>query len=415
MLLARPRRTVFVCLLCTSMVVSLDARAQEPKAPESETEAATPPAAEPPATTPIAGYVQGEGFRLYSEDRNFKLRVGLQWAGKYEPVFREDVDDPVLRTPFYVARLRVDGTLFRPWLRFWNSVELAASPPYLLDSYIEIQPLSEAGLRLGQQFTPLSRHEYLGPQEILFPDWNVVAEYFWTGRDKGATFFGSAGDGMVEYFAGVYSGSPLREFRVLQGNWVTIGRVTVSPLGPVGPTEIQYMIADEPLPTRFSFSLQGWAGDTQSTEANFNGTSGLFQIQPTGERTQVAGGALDLFFQGPTFIAFGEAYMRQTEVEGAPEFVSSGAWLQVGVAIIDKLLDVGFRGSYLNPSDDLENDMLLAGEVQVAYYFVAPNAVIKLRYGVGDQDDPGADTGPVSLPAVPGTNHVVTLQFNIMF
>ena len=90
-------------------------------------------------------------------------------------------------------------------------MELAGNPPYLLDSYIEAQPIDEFAVRFGQQFTPFSRHEYLGPQEILFPDWNIVANYFWTGRDKGLTVFGDVADQKLQYWVGLYGGSPLRQ------------------------------------------------------------------------------------------------------------------------------------------------------------------------------------------------------------
>src|SRR5205085_1945134 len=113
-------------------------------------------------------------------------------------------------------------------------------PIYLLDAYVEIKPWDEAGLRIGQQFTPLSRHEYYGPQQLLFPEWSPVAEYFWSGRDKGATLFGTLAK-QLEYWVGVYGGSPLRQFTSIAGNYVIEGRVTYSPMGLIGLTEFPYI------------------------------------------------------------------------------------------------------------------------------------------------------------------------------
>src|SRR5437016_5075275 len=39
------------------------------------------------------------------------------------------------------VRPSLGGTLMRPWLRFQGEAELAAGPPSLLASYLEMQPL----------------------------------------------------------------------------------------------------------------------------------------------------------------------------------------------------------------------------------------------------------------------------------
>ncbi len=159
----------------------------------------------------------------------------------------------------------LSGNFFKEWIHFWTSFEFASNPPYLLDSYVEIQPIKEFGLRIGQQFTPFDRHEYFGPQEILFPEWAPVSEYFWTGRDKGVTAMGTIA-GQLEYWAGLYSGTPLRQFNALPGNYVAEGRVTWSPIGPVGATEFAYILSDKPLPFRVSMTLQGYNDKIQSRD-----------------------------------------------------------------------------------------------------------------------------------------------------
>ena len=201
---------------------------------------AAPEAAKAPEENAPAGWVKGTGFVIQSPDTAFRLRIGLQAAYKFEPVYQNGNWPD--RNTFYVLRPILSGNFFKPWIHFWTSMEWISNPPYMLDSYIEIQPWTEFGLRIGQQFTPFDRHEYLGPQEILFPTWAPVSEYFWTGRDKGITAMGALADTKFEYWAGLYSGTPLREYSAVHGNYVVEGRVTVSPLGPAGTLEFPYIL-----------------------------------------------------------------------------------------------------------------------------------------------------------------------------
>ena len=77
-------------------------------------------------------------------------------------------------------------------------------------------------------------------------------------------------------------------------------------------------------------------------------------------------------------------------------YTSVGAWGQIGILLIPRNLDLGFRVNWLNPSTDLANDRFISGEVQLAYYVShSPNLVVKLRYGFGNQQTPGMDAlGP---------------------
>src|SRR5690606_31773784 len=127
----------------------------------------------------------------------------------------------------------------------------------------------QIGVRVGQQYTPYSRHEYYGPQQILFTEWSIVADFFWSGRDKGVTVLGDLGpNSLINYWVGVYSGTPLRQFSALDGNYVVVGRVTVNPLGPAAENEAVYITSEKPVPFRWSFALQGYYGNLQSAREN---------------------------------------------------------------------------------------------------------------------------------------------------
>jgi hypothetical protein len=384
------------------------ARAQEEEAAELKVKAETPGA---------SGWIAGQGFILRSADDNYKLRLGMQTAYKAEPTYQAgEFQD---RRAFFVLRPIFAGSLFEDWIRFWTSIELNSNPPYLLDSYVEINPVPEFGVRIGQQYTLISRHEQFGPQQILFPEWSPVAEYFWTGRDKGFTFWGLVADSHFEYYAGLYGGSPLRQFKTISGNYVVAGRLVWNPVGATSSTEFPYIV-EGGAPFRFSTSVQGFYGKVQTAEENFNPSSFRFDVMPTGTVREQGGGAVDLWIQGGPFVFLAEAYGRNTDPEVAAEgdsYTSVGAWGQIGFLLIPQTMDIAARFNWLDPSVDLDNDRFISGEIQLAYYVShSPNLVMKLRYGYGDQDSPGmAALGPVSLFTSEGRLQIATAQLNLAF
>jgi hypothetical protein len=388
-------------------------RTEAPASPEGEATAAAKPAARPGPS----GWIPGEGFILRSADDAYKLRIGLQSAYKFEPIYQDGKSQN--RPSFFVLRPIFAGSLVKPWIRFWTSLELASNPVFLLDSYVELQPWEQFGARVGQQYTLLSRHEQFGPQQILFPEWAPVAEYFWTGRDKGVTLWGLLADKRFEYYAGLYSGSPLRQFTTIAGNYVVEGRLSWNPLGPPGSTEFPY-ISDESSPFRLSVSLQGYTGKIQLAEENFNPSTFRFDATASGTTRRQNCGVADLWLQGRRFAFLVEGYARETDPDlGILDdiYTSVGVWGQLGFLLVPRHLDVAVRGNWLNPSTSLGNDRFVSGEIQLAYYIThSPVLVVKLRYGFGNQHSPGKEAlGAVALFTAEGDVHVGTAQLNLAF
>jgi hypothetical protein len=379
--------------------------------------AAAPPEALPKPHTPIAAWVNGEGFRIKSPDGNWSLRVGLQAAFSYQPIFRDGANNWSNFVLNYV-RPRINGTLFRPWFQYWCSFEFKQFPPFLLDCYVEPKPWSFFGLRAGQFWTPLSRHEYLGPQEIVFVDWDVAADYFWTGRDRGAQVFGETD--YVDYYLMFSAGTTLTQTTTVPGNFQLIGRVSVNPLGKMGATEMPYVASTKPVPFRLSFTAQGAYGRVNPNGVGFN-SDAFLQLNQQGERKYGTASA-DLLVQWERFGFFGEFYWRRVEPLDmlTPKFNQYGAWAQAHVTFFRRILDFAIRFTWINPSNNLPNDRFLAGEAQLAWFIFGPALALRLRYGVGNQQNPGPAPAAnpdllttVGLPIAPGTAHVVTLQIQL--
>jgi hypothetical protein len=377
---------------------------------------ASGPAAAAGAPTPVtAGFEPSEGFVLGSADGSYRLRVGLRAAYKLEPHYVDGVAQD--RNTIVSTRPSLGGSVVRPWITFLMTAELAQNPPFLLYSYLDIRPLTEFGVRVGQQDTPYSRHENFGLYRIIFPETGPVSNYFWTGRDKGVTAYGSIGGDRLDYYAGVYAGSPLQQYSDIVGNYVAEGRITVNPWGKIGDAEFAYALGDESAPTRLSFTLDGYFGKVQTATQNFDPDTFAFATTPTGMTYRHQAAGADVFFQSSRLHAFAEGYLRRTTPPGsAASYLSLGAWGQVGVLLVPRHLDVAVSGSWADPSTSLSDDRLLVVEGQLTYYIAAPALILKLRYAYADQQTPGmAALGPVTLPATPGRTQLGTLQVNLAF
>lgn len=365
-----------------------------------------------PATA-RAGFEPARGFYIESIDGAWMLRPGLSAAYKFEPRYLNGQAQN--RDTLYAVRPSLSGTVVRRWIRFLTEAELAQNPPYLLYSYVEIQPVAALGLRIGQQNTPFSRHENYGFTRILFPDTDTVANYFWTGRDKGVTAFGDLASDRVAYHAGLYAGSPLRQFTTIAGNYVVEGRLALNPLGKPRDAEYAYVLEAQPAPLRVSFALQGYYGRVQSATENFDPNTFNFQVQATGMTTTEGAGGADVLLQSRLVVLLAEGYGRRTTPQGSASYTSFGAWGQVGVLIWPRQLDAALRVSWANPSTALSHDRFVSGEAQIAWYVSVPALIMKLRYGIGDQASPGsAQLGDVVLPATAGRVQIGTLQVNLV-
>jgi hypothetical protein len=438
------RRTLLiVALVIDPLVASAQPLPEEPPQPpptpptspvQEPTPAPTPglvptaPPAPPPVepaqpeapkgeAKPEGGWFPENGFQLRSSDENWKLRLRLQSMIRAHVKVDGKAE---FANPFMTLRPIIEGNLYKKWIRFWTSMELAANPVYLLDSYVEIQPIDEFGLRIGQQWTPLSRHEAIyGPAQLLFPEWDPVADYFWTGRDKGITAFGAFAEGKFDYSIGAYVGSPLRSFQPIRGNYQFIARLGLSPNGPVG-SEFAYAEGKDEAKFAYAFGINGATSKLDQGTENFNPSTFKFEATPTGVTTVNHTASADFFLQSSHVVGLIEGYVRRTDPHGSgPDYTSVGGFAQLGVLVYKRDLDVAVRGSWVDVNVDQSHDDAWAIEIGTNYYVHAPWVVFKVRYGYGYQlsptDQSATTSGGAPLITAPGPIHVFTGQINTVF
>ncbi len=346
------------------------------------------------------------------------MRIGLQSALRGQ-VWIDGKAQVV--SPFMTLRPILEGNIYRKWIRYWTSLELASNPVYLLDSYVEIQPVDAIGVRLGQQWTPFSRHEAInGPHQLLMPEWDAVSDYFWTGRDKGATLFGSFADQKIDYAIGAYLGNPLRQFTTIRGNYMFVARLGLSPNGPVGS---EYAYADDesaPAPFRWAIGINGATSKVTPATENFNPSTFKFDVVPTNVTNINHTLGADVFVQSSRVVALAEGYVRRTDPNSTgADYTSIGGFAQAGVLVYERKVDVAARFSWADVNLDADHDAAFGIEAASSWYFHAPNVVFKLRYGYGSQMSPldGSTTASGAAPLIlaPGHLHVMTAQINTAF
>ena len=362
----------------------------------------------------LIGYTPEEGFRMRSEDGAYLLRLALQMGIKLEPSWTEG--DRAMNGTFPFLRPILRGNLIRPWLMYRVSLELAREDPFVLDAYIDLEPVAEFGLRVGQQGTPVSRHESFGPQQIFFPEYASVASYFWSGRERGVTLYGSLLGERLNYYGGVYGGSPIDVPAALEDNYVIEARLTASPLGPVNANEFPFTPDGTPLPLRVSFTLQGFYGRLQTAPENYDQSNSVLDPNAALDTTKLGMLGGDLWFQAGPAIVFGEFYWREQRPSGTDSWYAAlGAWGEIILSVYRDVIGAGVRLNWIDPNTELANDNAFEVEGQLAWFVEPPELTLKLRYGWLKQETPTEESDEFELPHVEGTTHVVTLQATLAF
>jgi hypothetical protein len=393
---------------------------QAPITPQSQPAPPSAPAspeASRKATEPVepVSYSSADGFVLRTTDNKYALRPGFAAGIKYEPVWRDG--DPQTNGILAFIRPSLGGHFFKPWLRYLLIYELAAETPFIIEANVDVQPIDEVGFVVGQVGTPVGRHLYLPVRSIFFADFSSVSTYFWSGRQKGLTFHGSAIDGKLDYWAGIYGGSPLREIASNPHNYVAEGRMTVNPMGATNGSENPFTSDGKELPGRVSFTVQGYHGKLQETRENTDPTNSPLDPTITVLLQSMTTGGLDLWLQWRRFIFFGEYFVRY--VKSTPELpghTAHGAWGQLLANAYANIIGVGGRFGWINPNTELKNDQVVEMEGQVSWFVKAPEIVLKLRYGwlLQRSPDPAA-LGSFVLPFPVGTTNLLTLQLTFAF
>lgn len=356
----------------------------------------------PPKKTvePFASFDKGMG--VTSADGNFSVGVHFLFQTRYEHSAVDGVPQDGFR--LFMARPALRGAAFRPWLKYFFQWELAGASSSLLDAELSAQPIPEIGIKVGQFVTPFSREFLVPPWGLLFPDFAPSNILFRNNRDTGAMVSGEL-FGRLEYALALVNGNGINKSGNDNAQLEWMGRAAVDVFGKNPYTEIPQLVAEAP---GLSLGVNTSYADIEQTTTSLDPATNKTSTRKLGSSpTRKLG--VDLSFHAGPLSLQSEAYSRITEaVGGGPRSVARGGFLQLGVFVIPRTLELAARGDLIDADATRSTTLDKRVDGGLAYYVRDNHLKLQLRYAWADS--PNAMT-----PSPRGTSNAVTLQAQLWF
>lgn len=383
--LDRPPRTrpaivsiliALLSLLLIEDVAALHVHAEEPN-PATSSDTA------PPTNDARVKFGPTTGLRFDSDSAHLELHT-FDW-------FRATSDSriggstrPQGSVP--LARLVLQGSILDPRLSFFFQPEFAGtSAGQLLDLFAEWHFDPRIGLRIGQFRTPYSRAFITPLSNIELTERGLVSDEFRVGRDTGAMASGDFAAGRFHYDLGLFDAANIDDLAgdraapeaVLRTEW-RIGT-------PVPYDQAPSLILDDPHGLTLGYG--GFFSRRGVTQ-----TDGASRVTTT---ENLYGATADLaFMHGPLSIQ-AEAYYRGADHSARPT-QSFGAFVQAGVFVVPRSVEIGGRAGWLTNGHDVESY-----EAFLAHYWKTDRitfghhlkTTLDYRYDSGDRPTFGSTSG----------------------
>lgn len=145
-----------------------------------------------------------------TDEGAFKFKIG----GLLQPQLRTFINTPDATSTFLIrrARLNLEGTAFQNF--DWklqtdfqtNGVDNTTST-VVQDAYVGAKAFDWLQLRVGKMKSPIGVERWQSAHARWFTDL-ITTTYLVPNRTVGAMLWGNVGDGLAEYYAGLFNGAP---------------------------------------------------------------------------------------------------------------------------------------------------------------------------------------------------------------
>ena len=328
---------------------------------------ATPAPAGPPASLPpkpdFVTASADKGFSIQSGDGAFqlKLRAYLQADGRF---FLEDPPSGD-GTEFLMRRVRpvIEATVYK-YYKFRVMPDFAGSNTSLQDAYAETAFNFPINGRIGKFKAPVGLERLQSATALLFPERGLPTNLV-PNRDLGVQLQGVLGEGLFEYQAGVFDGTPdggsvnndvddSKEFA---------GRVWFRPLKSLGATFAELGVGFAG--TYGKKSGETTAGNSQVASYRTSGQQNFFSYGATvvADGTQFRLAPQAYWYVGPFGLL--TEYVRSSQdvaVPGDDATIDNDAWQVAGSWVV-----TGEANSYkgITPANNLSFDSGGLGALEV--------------------------------------------------
>lgn len=145
-----------------------------------------------------------------TDEGAFKIKIG----GLLQPQLRTFINTPDATSTFLIrrARLNLEGSVFKNF--DWklqtdfqtNGVDNSTSTT-VQDAYVGAKAFDWLQLRVGKMKSPIGVERWQSAHARWFTDL-ITTTYLVPNREVGAMLWGNVGDGLAEYYTGIFNGSP---------------------------------------------------------------------------------------------------------------------------------------------------------------------------------------------------------------
>lgn len=210
------------------------------------------------------------------QDPDFTMDFGVTVQTRYTYLDPEGSD---ATGSFEVRRLRpaVSGEAYGQFT-YRVVAELAGSSARLLDGWIGYELSPEATITVGQAKAPFGRQQLVSSSRLQFVDRAITDRRFNPSRQPGVWIGGSAGEGQVEYSAGLYNGEGINR-RNEDGDYMKVGRVVWTPLGAYG---LQESALDRPEDPRLALGVAAMHTTVDVSDDPDDGTADVVRVNLEG-------------------------------------------------------------------------------------------------------------------------------------
>ena len=346
-------------------------------------------------SSPVS-YQLGKGFTFKTPDNKFSLSLGSRIQARYTYLDKDDANGPVEDVSEWRIRrmkLFLTGHAYTPNLTYKLQVNFAegGSSKLLEDANLNYKFVNEAQIFGGQDKVPFARQELTSSGAQQFVDRSNATDTFKPGRDTGVMFHGKAFNSILAYNLGWYGGVGQSVLRTTTDN-AYAARICINPLGDMPYSESDLDRSEKPLVSiggnyyrdTLKATRTGTTTTLETNNLNFASSTGWLGRSSnlnrftTTEKINIDNLGFDAAFKWLGFSAQGEYFWGQAiGVDTDTQIQAAGFYAQAGYLIIPKHLEVAFRYSYVDPNQDVPQDLQTEIQGAVSYYFYKHNLKIQ--------------------------------------
>lgn len=284
---------------------------------------------------------------------------------------------------FSIARLRMylQGTVYRPWLRYKVEIELAnlktdavtnLNNGRVTDAYVEFAKSAKATLRAGQFKIPFGMQELVSDTRQEFVDRSITSTKFAPSRDVGLQLGGTFFEKKLGYQVAVVNGGGQNNPQDDEA-FLYAARVVYDPFGEFKLVE---SATENPDGNLLHFGLAYRGGEVPRGLSSV----GVFE-DPDDETTLGA----EVAWKYKRFFAVGEYFVQTDEQANptvGPDIDANGFYAQLGVMIVPKTQEIAVRFAEIEPDESLPDATMQELRLVYGYFWKSHN--MKLQADIGE-------------------------------